>query len=134
MTLRDLVTILVPVLVAVVSGLYAYLQTRKTSNVEDRKLDLSGYESLNKSQAAEIDRLRADRLEDQAAHRSEIEELRAKLATANRKAMVRAERLDDLMAWGRQVSRILNDPGIRRILGATDLHVPPMPSWPDDDV
>ena len=42
MTLRDVVTIMVPVLVAVVSGLYAYLQTRKTSNVEDRKLDLSG--------------------------------------------------------------------------------------------
>jgi hypothetical protein len=58
MTAKDFVTILVPVMVALISGLYAYLQTRKSSSVEGGKLNLSGYESLNRSQAAEIDRLR----------------------------------------------------------------------------
>jgi len=132
MTARDIVTILVPVLVALVSGLYAYMQTRKTSSVEDRKLDLTGYESLNKSQAAEIDRLRADRIEDKDAHRVELEELKKRLAEVRQKCTTQQQRFDDLMAWTRQMTRILNDPGIIRILSATDMHVPPPPTWPDD--
>jgi hypothetical protein len=131
MTLRDVITILIPVLVAMTSGLYAYLQTKKTTSVEDRKLDLTGYESLNKSQAAEIDRLRNDRSEDQTSHRSEIEELKNKLTAITNRCQNQEDRFNELMLWTRQVARILNDPGVIRILSANDMHIPPPPTWPD---
>jgi hypothetical protein len=133
MTAKDVITILVPVLVAFVSGLYAYLQTRKSSSVEGGKLNLSGYESLNKSQAAEIERLREDRTEDlerfsqqRQADREEIEKLKTRLAECE----TVKDQFDDLMRWTRQVTRIFNDPGIIRILAASDVHLPPPPSWP----
>jgi uncharacterized protein HemX len=131
-TAKDIITILIPVMVALITGLYAYLQTRKTSGVEGQKLNLTSYESLNKSQAEEINRLREDRAEDQKAARAEIEELRGRLAEVSRKCERQGARFEDLMQWTRQVSRILNDPGMIRILSASDVHIPAPPTWPDE--
>jgi hypothetical protein len=130
MTAKDFVTILVPVMVALISGLYAYLQTRKSSSVEGGKLNLSGYESLNRSQAAEIDRLRADRLEDQERSSARISELERRLNQVTSDCETVKDRFSDLMSWARQVTRIFNDPNISRILAANDVHLPPPPSWP----
>jgi hypothetical protein len=127
MPTKDIVTILVPVVVALITALYAYLQTRKTTAVEDGKLSLSRYESLNKSQAEEIDRIRADRAEDDERHRAKIQELEQRLRGCEQVK----DQFDDLMRWTRQVTRIFNDPGIIRILAASDVHLPPPPSWPD---
>jgi hypothetical protein len=125
MTAKDFVTILVPVMVALISGLYAYLQTRKSSSVEGGKLNLSGYESLNRSQAAEIDRLRADRLEDQERSSARISELERRLNQVTSDCETVKDRFSDLMSWARQVTRIFNDPNISRILAANDVHLHP---------
>lgn len=139
MTVKDIVTILVPVMVALISGLYAYLQTRKSSSVEDGKLSLAGYESLNKSQATEIDRIRADREEDRKnfhderiRDRAEIDELKQRLREVTRKSEQQSDRFNDLVRWTRQITRIFNDPGLIRILAASDVHIPPPPTWTDE--
>lgn len=138
MMVKDIITILVPIMVALITGAYAYLQTRKTSGMEGQKLNLTSYESLNKSQASEIERLREDRAEDRklfeeerAEDRRQIEELRQRLTTVTEKCDSTTEKFNDLVRWTRQVTRVLNDPGVVRILAATDVHVPPPPTWPD---
>lgn len=130
MTTKDFITILVPVMVAIVSGLWAYLQVRKNSSVESRKVDLSGYESLNKSQAAEIERLSKEHLNDE----EEIKKLRAELNTVRDKCDDTTFKFNQLARWSRHVSRIMSDPGIVRIMAASDVHMPPAPSWDDDEV
>jgi cell division protein FtsB len=130
MTPKDFITILVPVMVAVVSGLWAYLQVRKNSSVEGRKVDLSGYESLNKSQAAELERLSKKSDEDEA----EIAKLRKELNEIRDKCDETSFRFNQLSRWTKHVSRIFNDPGIVRILSSSDVHIPPPPSWDDEPV
>jgi flagellar motility protein MotE (MotC chaperone) len=86
----QVVALVVPIVVAVVSGAFAYVQARKiadrNASLETRKIDLSEYESLNRALRDEIDKLRTDRVEDANRHREEIARISSEIRDLEERA------------------------------------------------
>jgi hypothetical protein len=101
----------VPVLVCLIASFFTYRQavrvSDKTAKTEGRKSDLAEYESLNRAQAAELDRVRADREEDRARY---VE----RLALVEQRALSLEQWVEDVVAILRrpQVAAILQDEGV----------------------
>jgi hypothetical protein len=143
----QVLSIAVPLLVAVVGGVFGYRsqakQADRGADVEGRKLTLAEYEALNRSLAAEIDRIRTDRREDEermatrlAALESRLESLEAErrehAVLADRMERELTRQLETQRAWGRAVLRIVRTPAVVAFLEVQGMAIPPVPLGVDD--
>lgn len=146
---RELLTMIVPIIVAVISGGFAYKQARKVAERnakaeaegiaaaakveaervanENRLENRKGWESLNRDLVNEIDRLRDDRREDQDKYREDLHGLASELNEVRTKCLVQGDHLRSLESWARAVVDILSRPAVMAVLEAQNLHVPTMP-------
>jgi flagellar motility protein MotE (MotC chaperone) len=138
----QVVALVVPIVVAVVSGAFAYVQARKiadrNASLETRKIDLSEYESLNRALRDEIDKLRTDRVEDANRHReeiarisSEIRDLEERARSEHRRLAELEQKMGRLVSWSQRVLSILRQPDVAGLLAAGAVTIPPPP--PDLD-
>lgn len=146
-TVLQVLSIAVPVVVALVGGIIGYRsqarQADRTGEVEGRKLTLAEYEALNKSLAEEIARLRRDRREDEDRLEKRINLLESRLEsleTERRRHLELAERverelhrrIDQHVAWERTVLRILRTPNVGELLANGTIRIPPPPPGAED--
>jgi flagellar motility protein MotE (MotC chaperone) len=135
----QVVALVVPIGVAVVSGAFAYTQARKIADrnarLETRKIDLSEYESLNRALRDEIDKLRADRIEDANQFREEITRVSAEIRNLEERARQEHRRVVELeqmmsrqVSWSQRVLSILREPEVARLLAAGAVVIPPPPA------
>lgn len=138
MTPTAWVAMAVPIVVAVVSGAFAYLQARKiadrNASMESRKIDLSEYESLNHALRDEIEKLRGDRIEDSSRHQQEIQkiaqqirELELRMTNERQRMAEMEQKLRRLASWARTTIGILREPDVARLLAAGAVTIPPPP-------
>jgi flagellar motility protein MotE (MotC chaperone) len=134
----QVVALVVPIVVAVVSGAFAYMQARKIADrnarLETRKIDLAEYESLNRALREEIDKLRTDRIEDANQFREEITRVSAEIRNLEERARQEHRRVVELeqmmgrqVAWSQRVLSILREPEVARLLAAGAVVIPPPP-------
>lgn len=146
-TVVQVLSIAVPVVVALVGGVFGYRsqarQADRTGEVEGRRLTLAEYEALNRSLAAEIERLRADRREDEDRLEQRINVLETRLERLEQERRERGEaadqmqrelhrRIDRHVAWERAVLRILRTPNVAELLATGSITVPPPPPGAED--
>lgn len=140
-------SIAVPLLVAVVGGIFGYRsqakQADRGADVEGRKLTLAEYEALNRSLAAEIDRIRTDRREDEERMQTRLASLEHRLevleAERRQHAMLADEveralnrRIEQHVQWERTVLRILRMPNVAALLESGQIVIPPPPPGAED--
>lgn len=146
-TVLQVLAIAVPAVVAVIGGVFGYRsqarQADRTGEVEGRRLTLAEYEALNRSLAAEIDRLRQDRREDEDRLEKRVHTLEQRLEALEgerRKAGELADqierqlnrRIDQHVAWERAVLRILRTPNVAHLLETGQITVPTPPPGAED--
>jgi hypothetical protein len=136
----------VPIIVALVGGFFGFRQAIKVADrnakaeaaraekaakaetakakteakTESERLNLETYESLNRALMAEIDRLRADHVEDR-------QQLTARLAENTEACEQVRLRLVRVTAWTEAVLRILQHPAIAATVAEHRIEIPPPP-------
>lgn len=146
-SLLQILSIAVPLLVALVGGVFGYRsqarQADRSGDVEGRRLTLAEYEALNKSLAVEIERIRGDRQEDEARFERRIGNLEDRLerleherreagTLADRTERALSRRIDQHVTWERKVLRILRLPNVAELLAADAIRIPPPPPGVED--
>lgn len=127
----QLLSVVAPILVAAIGGLFGYRQAVKvadrSSTVEGRKLTLAEYEALNRGLKEEIDRLRADRQEDEQQFDRRIERLEMRIDRLDTQRSEAAESLNRLIGWGRQVVAVIRRPDVAAALLNLGVDIPSPP-------
>lgn len=117
-TLAQAIGTYVPVVVVLIASWFTWRGVRKTTDTaaktEGRKADLAEFDALNKAQAAELERVRADREEDRVLYvaRLGIEEQRARAA----------------QDYAAELCGVLRHPKVAAILQSEGIEVPSAPT------
>jgi hypothetical protein len=137
--LGQILTVMGPIVIAGIGGFFGYRQAVKiadrTANVEGRKLDISGYESLVVRLEKEIENVRADRDEDEARFEKRIAELNTHIQAfeeQRRLDRVRQAELEGslmrMVVWARGVTAIFRRGDVAKMLVENDIYVPEPPA------
>lgn len=129
--LLAVLTITVPALVAVVIGYIGYRQAVKVANrnakSQSEQLNLQTFTSLNEALSKEIERVRADRKEDQERAASELSTVTRKLSENAAYCEELSRKLLRMEAWTDAVVRILQHPSVAPVIAANGFIIPPPP-------
>lgn len=146
-TILQGLSIAVPLLVALVGGVFGYRsqakQADRGADVEGRKLTLAEYEALNRSLAAEIDRIRTDRREDEERMQTRLGALEQRLEVLEAERRQHAQLADEVerglnrrieqhVQWERTVLRILRMPNVAALLESGQIVIPTPPPGAED--
>lgn len=138
MSTGEWAAILVPIVVALVTGFFAYRQATKVAErnakveadrarTENRKASLEEYAALNDALREEIGRLRDDRREDREAHARDLARVTNELTTVQRACADQADDLHLLSVWARTVVTTLRHPDVAQALAEREVEIPPLP-------
>jgi hypothetical protein len=125
------VTIVVPAVVAIAIGILGYRQAvkvaSKNAKVQSEQLNLQTFTDLNAALNKEIDRVRADRTEDQERAARDLSAVTEKLAANTKACEEMGRKLVKIETWADAVIRILQHPAIATAISENGIVIPPPP-------
>lgn len=124
-------TIAVPAVVAIVIGVLGYRQAvkvaSKNARVQSEQLNLQTFTDLNSALNKEIERVRADRQEDQERAARELASVADKLSENKKACEELSRKLLRVEAWADAIIRILQHPEVATVLSENGIVIPPPP-------
>jgi heme/copper-type cytochrome/quinol oxidase subunit 2 len=134
-TTAEILQIVVPIIITTIGGFFTYWRftrnQRRVSDTEDRRINLSGFEGLNKALADEIRRIGKARDDEERRHQKEMEERdaehRAEISELRTQVEAMRAQLIALTKWGQAVVRVLRQPDVARLLSASAIEIPAPP-------
>jgi hypothetical protein len=127
-----------PIVVALIAAGFAYRQATKVAErnakveteraaAENRRASTAEYAALTATLMEEINRLRADRREDQDEHAVEMGRVQAEMSAVQTACADQADDFRLLSTWARTVLGQVRRPEVAAVLAEHQVEIPPLP-------